>query len=51
MTDSSEKVPLGLDKRNERRKCRVPGEGGTEWQVAATSLHNDVLLDSLERHE
>ena len=39
---------LGLDKRNKKGNCRVPGEGGTEWQMAATSLHNDVLLDSEE---
>ena len=30
---------LGLDKRNKKGNCRVPGEGGT-------SLHDDVLLDS-----
>ena len=38
----------GLDKRNERRNCGILGEGGTEWQTATTSLHNDVLLDSQE---
>ena len=45
------KSPFGFDKRNERRNCRVLREGGGEWQMAATSLHNDVLLDSQERHE
>ena len=43
------KVPLDLT--NKRRNCRVDGEGGTEWQMAATSLHDDVPLDSEERHE
>ena len=37
---------LVLDKRNKKGNCRVPGEGGTEWQMAATRVHNDVLLDS-----
>ena len=36
---------LGLDKRNKKGNCSVPGEGGTEWQMAATSLHDDVLVD------
>ena len=29
----------------------VLGEGGAEWKMAATSLHDDVLLDSEERYE
>ena len=37
---------LGLVKRNKRGNRRVLGEGGTEWQMATTSLHDDVLLDS-----
>ena len=37
---------LGLDKRKKKGNCRVPGQGGTEWQMAATSLQDDVLLDS-----
>ena len=37
------KVP-DLTKRNERRNCGILGEGGAEWQMAATSLHDDVLL-------
>ena len=41
----------GLDKRDERRNCRVLGESGTQWHMAATSLHDDVLLDSEECHE
>ena len=46
MTVVKPKSSLGLDKGNERRDCRVLGEGGTDWQMAATSLRNDVLLDS-----
>ena len=46
-TDPPERS-LGLDKRNKKGNCRVPGEGGTEWQMAATRVHNDVLLDSEE---
>ena len=44
------KVP-GLDKRNEGRNRGVLGEGGTKWKVAATSMHDDVLLDTEEYHE
>ena len=39
------------DKRNEGRNCGIFGEGGTKWKVAATSLHDDVLLDTEEYHE
>ena len=42
---------FGLDKRNEWRNCGIYGESGAEWQVAATSMHNDVLPDSEECHE
>ena len=45
------KVPLDLTKSDERKSCGILGEGGTEWQTAATSLHDDVLPDSLECHE
>ena len=45
------KVLLECDKRNERRNCGIPGEGGAEWEVAATSMHDDVRLDSEECHE
>ena len=41
----------GLDKRNKRRSGRVLGQGGTEWEVAATSLHSTVLLDPEECDE
>ena len=45
-TDSTRKIlPLGLDNRNRKGNRGVPGEGGTQWQMAATSLHEDVLLD------
>ena len=40
------KSSSGLDKRDERKSCGILGEGGTELQMAATSLHDDVLLDS-----
>ena len=42
------KVLLGFEKRNEERNRGVLGEGGTKWKVAATSVHDDVLLDSEE---
>ena len=43
------KLLLDLTKeRNERRNCGTLGENGAEWQMPATSLHNDVLLDSEE---
>ena len=35
------KVPLEVTE-----ETTVPGEGGTQWQMAATSLHDDVLFDS-----
>ena len=38
-------------KRNERRNRGVLGEGGTEWQMAAASLHNDVVFDSEQCHK
>ena len=37
------KSAFGLDRRNERRNCRVLGESGTMWYMVATSLHDDVL--------
>ena len=39
------------EKRNERRNCRTLGESGAEWQMAATSLHSDVFLNSEECYE
>ena len=39
---------LGLDTRNKKGHCRVPGDRGAERQMAATSMHEDVLLDSDE---
>ena len=44
------KVPLDGTK-NEWRNRGVLVEGGAEWKMAATGLHDDVLLDSHERHE
>ena len=40
------KVPVDLTKRDERKRCRILGEGGAEWQMAAPRLHDDVLPDS-----
>ena len=45
------KVPLDSTKGNERRNCRDLGESATKWYMAATSLHDDVLLDSKECHK
>ena len=42
----SPKSSPGFDKRNKRRICGLLGEGGTVWEMAATSLHNGVFLDS-----
>ena len=39
------KVPLDMT-RNDRKSCGILTKGGTERQMAATSLHDDVLLDS-----
>ena len=43
--------PSGCDNRHERRSRRVLGEGRAEWEMAAASLHDDVLLNSEEPHE
>ena len=40
------KVLMGLTKNTREIIVGVLGEGGAEWQMTATSLHNDVLLDS-----
>ena len=45
------KSPFGVGKRNKRRNCGVLGKDGTTWEMAATSLHDDVLLDTEECHE
>ena len=45
------KVPADLNERDKRRSGGILGEGGTVWEIAARRLHNDVLLDSEERHE
>ena len=44
-------VPLECNTRDERNSCGILGEGGTEWQMAATSLHDDVFLDTDESCE
>ena len=46
-----QKVSLVLTKRNAGRNRGVLGEGGTKWKMSATSLHNDVLLDTEECHK
>ena len=43
-------VPLGLE-TNKRRGGGIPGEGGTVWEMAATSLHNDVLFNPKKCNE
>ena len=40
------KLPLVWRERNKRRGGGVLGEGGTVSEMAATSLHNDLLLNS-----
>ena len=39
---------VGFDERNQRRSGGILGEGGPVWEMAATSLHNDVLLSPEE---
>ena len=34
----------GFQSAVEEEKCGTLGEGGTVWELAAASLHNDVLL-------
>ena len=40
------KVPVDLTKETTGKNDGIIGESGAEWQMAATSMHNDVLLDS-----
>ena len=42
------KVLLDLTKENKTRNRGVLREGGAEWKMVTTSLHDDVLLDSEE---
>ena len=37
--------------RKKRRSGGILREGGTVWEMAATSLDNDALLNSEECHE
>ena len=48
---ASTQSSAGFGKRNKRRSGGELGEGGTVWELAATSLHNDVLLDSAKCHD
>ena len=45
------KSHIGLDKRNKRRNRGVPEECRTKLEIAATSLYDDVLLDTEDCHE
>ena len=44
------KVPLDLTKET-RGNTGILRESRAEWQMAATSMHNDVLLDPEECYE
>ena len=48
---STSQCSAGFDKRSKRRSGGIFGEGGTVWEMAATSSHNDFHLDFEERHE
>ena len=50
-TISRTTITVGFDERNKRKSGGILGEGGAVWKMAAASLHDDVLLDSEERHE
>ena len=41
------KSPPGFDKRN-KRSGGILGKSETKWEMDATSLHDDVLLDTEE---
>ena len=45
------KISLDLTRETVARDRGVLGEGGANWKMAATSVHNDVLLDSEEYHD
>ena len=40
------KIPLDVAKETREEIVEFLEKGGAEWQMAATSLHDDVLLDS-----
>ena len=40
------KVHLDLTRSNKSRHRGISGEDGAEWQMAAKSLYDDVLLDT-----
>ena len=40
-----------LDLTKETSYCGILGDGGAEWQIPATGLHNDVLSDPEGCHE
>ena len=41
----------GFDTRNQRRSGGILGVGGAVWEMAAASVHGDLLLDSEECHD
>ena len=43
--------PPGFDKRHKSRSGGILREGGTKREKAATSPHDDILLDSEECYE
>ena len=45
------KVLLHVTKETRGENRGVLGEFGTKWKVAATSMYDDVLLDTAECHE
>ena len=45
------KVPLGLAKGTRGEIVEFLKMVGTKWKIAATSLHDDVLLDGEDCHE
>ena len=46
-----EALPRVKECKLEKASRGVPGEEGTKWKVAATSMHDDVLFDTEESHE
>ena len=45
------KLRLELSKGCRGRHCEVPRKAGAVWDMPAASLHDDVFLDSVERHK
>ena len=45
------KVPLDFTKETRGENREVSREGGAEWPMAATTLHDDIFLGPEECHE